>query len=62
MEPDDFWEYKGRNSSDDVSPPSGRSMKVYVIIMIIGAVLGAINEVFGAMFIIFASYLAWMTS
>lgn len=43
-------------------PPRGRSGKVYLIIALIGAVLGGLNEILGVLFIVFGCYMAWVTS
>lgn len=43
-------------------PPRGRPTKVYLIIAGISIIFGAINEVFGVLFLIFACYLAWVSS
>ena len=44
------------------NPPTGRKPIVYIVLAIIAAILGAINEVVGIVFLVFSWYLAWVTS
>ena len=46
----------------DHRPPRGRSGIVYLVIGLIGAVIGAINEPCAVIFTVLAWYLAWVSS